>query len=677
MKKFLFLLFSLAVVSASAGINKAPLKSNKVAAFNDKVKTEFVSPFKMSHEIKSNSVLRAPITEQPAGEVKTYLRSGECLSVEGDYVEHLTQDGFVTLIFAEDNIVWFKNIFYKVDENFGESYVYGVLSEDGTKITVPMGQSIYWSDYYSADVVLSFGTSSVGSNIVWTPDESVTEVVYAIDGNKITLQGCGGAAPSGSNYPEYEYNGLGSVWTDDGTFGGYLEWETVFTFVVVPDVPEVTVEPGSTTADVTWGADEKADGYNLRWRPWKDLSGNPHEWNFTLQGYEDDLNEGWWIYDANGDGYNWAPTYSSNAQDDVCLYSFSWSSSSGGITPDNYIGTPDVPLKGVLRFEVWGVSDSWPDTYQVYAMVGEDLYQLFEENQETTAAHQTVEVDLSVFDGAEGCIVFRHYNCTNQYGIYIDNVFIGDPDSYVEPAPWNYENKLDANEFTIEGLTPETTYEVQVQGYNEDFTGDWCDIVEFTTLAEAPVIPDVYMLGGDDQEWDPTQGIKFNYNEEDNTYTLTYTFPAETNYFGFTTMLAEENIDNGGWNVIAPYRFGAVADPETDFIWFDEYDGLPLDLTWVDYHAFQIAGGDYKMTVNLTTMKIIIEKQAPAYVLGDVNKDGLVNISDVTALIDHLLASDFEEAEDFSFLGADVDASGGINIADVTGLIDLLLGGGN
>ena len=53
---------------------------------------------------------------------------------------------------------------------------------------------------------------------------------------------------------------------------------------------------------------------------------------------------------------------------------------------------------------------------------------------------------------------------------------------------------------------------------------------------------------------------------------------------------------------------------------------------------------------------------------GDVDGDGTVNISDVTALID-LLLSGAQEAS----AAADVDGDGVVNISDVTALIDLLL----
>ena len=55
---------------------------------------------------------------------------------------------------------------------------------------------------------------------------------------------------------------------------------------------------------------------------------------------------------------------------------------------------------------------------------------------------------------------------------------------------------------------------------------------------------------------------------------------------------------------------------------------------------------------------------------GDVNGDGSVNISDVTALIDYLLTSN---ASGISLSGADANQDGSINISDVAALIDRLL----
>ncbi len=60
------------------------------------------------------------------------------------------------------------------------------------------------------------------------------------------------------------------------------------------------------------------------------------------------------------------------------------------------------------------------------------------------------------------------------------------------------------------------------------------------------------------------------------------------------------------------------------------------------------------------------------YKIGDVNMDGSVTISDVTALIDYLLGGD---ESTINVLAANVNGDDGVTIADVTALIDLLLGG--
>jgi hypothetical protein len=67
------------------------------------------------------------------------------------------------------------------------------------------------------------------------------------------------------------------------------------------------------------------------------------------------------------------------------------------------------------------------------------------------------------------------------------------------------------------------------------------------------------------------------------------------------------------------------------------------------------------------SQKVTLFANGPEYELGDVNRDGVVNISDVTALINMLLSNaEYDEL-------ADCDLSGTVNIADVTVLINYLL----
>ena len=89
--------------------------------------------------------------------------------------------------------------------------------------------------------------------------------------------------------------------------------------------------------------------------------------------------------------------------------------------------------------------------------------------------------------------------------------------------------------------------------------------------------------------------------------------------------------------------------------------------------------GEYEGTITATAGSVVAyadvegEVTAPAFLLGDVNMDSLVNISDVTALIDYILSGNVTP---FDSRAADVDQNGNIGISDVTVLIDMILSRG-
>ena len=54
---------------------------------------------------------------------------------------------------------------------------------------------------------------------------------------------------------------------------------------------------------------------------------------------------------------------------------------------------------------------------------------------------------------------------------------------------------------------------------------------------------------------------------------------------------------------------------------------------------------------------------------GDVNGDGVVNVSDVTALVNRILGD-----TTYSDAVCDINADGVINVSDVTALVNIILG---
>lgn len=75
-------------------------------------------------------------------------------------------------------------------------------------------------------------------------------------------------------------------------------------------------------------------------------------------------------------------------------------------------------------------------------------------------------------------------------------------------------------------------------------------------------------------------------------------------------------------------------------------------------------GENYSRRSKETTIVI------PSKPSGDINNDGLVNISDATVLIDYLLSKD---ASGINLVNADVNNDNILNISDVTDLIDMIL----
>ena len=424
------------------------------------------------------------------GDEVAYYRKGYALvyDSQGDSIALTAQNGYAWIFYANDGSVYMRDPVYGAQTHY---WVKG--TKNGNKITMPLGQYVYWT----TDFV---GFKTAWGEMVTEGEEEVDtfdytgEVTYTIDDQTITLDN--------SEYSENAIKGLAlvvdSAYVDfaPDNWSGYLDFYT--TYYVFPDAPAgVTVNPAATTADVSWEPSTLTQ-WNLRYR--ERVEGA----DFYSTGFETDADlENWWTIDYDGDGHRWGlRELSQGGMSGQCLTSASWDpNTQKPLTPDNWMVSPAVDLNGVVRFKAWGQDPAYPsEVIHVYVTtntnwsdsesfpvedfesLSDDITVVALDTINAGYANNVYQFDLSAYAGQQGCIAIRHYNVTDMFYVNIDDVFVGDPDVIV--PEWNYVNGVTEIPYTITGLTPETNYEVQLQGVNGGGTGDWSASTLFTTLAE-------------------------------------------------------------------------------------------------------------------------------------------------------------------------------------------------
>ena len=251
---------------------------------------------------------------------------------------------------------------------------------------------------------------------------------------------------------------------------------------------ELSVEPGTNDASVIW-TDNDDSNWNLRYRVYTEPTG--YFWDF--EDCVGALPEGFTTLDADGDGYNWAlwdpQSLGYNPGDGVALNGTKCAASAsyqGGVLhPDNWLITPEITLTGELSFYAAGQDPSYAEeVFAVYVSVGDREWVKISEDITATSPIQKYTFDLSEYEGMTGQVAFRHYNVSDMFRLNIDDIMIG---TTSEEAEWIYVNGLEDTEFVIDGLDPETTYEVQVQAYNDFNESDWTESVIFTTTKKTSI----------------------------------------------------------------------------------------------------------------------------------------------------------------------------------------------
>ena len=279
-----------------------------------------------------------------------------------------------------------------------------------------------------------------------------------------------------------------------------MKWCDQVSFTTLEKYPAPTAiavsDITTNSAAISWTG--TADSYNLRYRTitenvaffedFEGLTGNA-------------LPDGWTTIDADGDGQDWFSFTPDDVDDKYgnptvfdtsCATSASFNSNTqSALNPDNWLVSPQLDLQGNLSVWVRAQDPDWAaEHFAIYlSTTGTDVADFTTTLvAETEATDEYVEytADLSAYEGQQGYIAIRHFNCTDMFRLNVDNFTIT---SITPTSEWVTVNNATSPK-TLESLAEYTKYQVQVQGVYSEGTSKWAGTI-FTTLSSNPVATDV------------------------------------------------------------------------------------------------------------------------------------------------------------------------------------------
>ena len=423
-----------------------------------------------------------------------------------------TDDRFVVLISTDNKATW---TILRQWDNAGSSYVYNNINSTATGENVRFDFSTYARDtvyiaFYgestvsNADNNLHIDNVSVGTEI----PAGTWETASAAE-TTLTLTGL---------TAETKYN-----WKVQGDCGAYgiSQESAIASFTTTDDLCPVPTGLAvdtvtATTADLHWNGSPDVTGYNVRYRSPEYVTGGIIE-----------------TFNTNGVPTGW--TRYTGLVDEVVAGTATLSTTTSGWNPTNialgaynmkvniygtvkyWLVSPEVELisGSTLSFDLalTDYNNSDPienDTLQaddrfVVLVYANNAWTILREWNNTGSSYvyntiattgENVNIDLTAYVGQTVKIAFYGESTVSGNGdndMHIDNVTIGDPQT-IPATAWLTETTSDMN-ITLNGLTPETPYEAQVQSEcNPDTI--WSSAVTFTTPVQTTLTQTITLASG-------------------------------------------------------------------------------------------------------------------------------------------------------------------------------------
>lgn len=266
------------------------------------------------------------------------------------------------------------------------------------------------------------------------------------------------------------------------------------TLPVNPAPYDIVAEPGVTSVDLSWKG--FSDSYKVMYRTPAVIE----ETSIFFDDFESgDLSaKGWTIY-TKGEAVlenGWMPYHTNfyaHAGKGVAIsqsYYKEDGEPSQALDADNWLVTPQLDLKGTLKFWEEAYDPLYPDQFEVLlSTTGNeiaDFTTVLRPMQASSADWNEVVIDLSAYEGQQGYIAIHHKDKDNfwlaidDFGLYAINV--------ITPAGEFSEIETTETYATIEGLDRETEYEVLIIGSKAGEEDAASRFVSFTTIVPADIV---------------------------------------------------------------------------------------------------------------------------------------------------------------------------------------------
>ncbi|MBR4155873.1 MAG: choice-of-anchor J domain-containing protein [Bacteroidales bacterium] len=301
------------------------------------------------------------------------------------------------------------------------------------------------------------------SEITWSNTLDFGEMFTSVDMNIMTT-GNEVAAGAKVKFTNIDEPGIGYDYKATVDENGSFHWDSFrkgnYSYAVMKKgydtlyVNNVTIWNETTleaTIDEILAPVENLTVSATGWAKWenRDFSNGGGEFVYN---FDDGFLDGWQTIDADGDGFNWRITTdilgpgNGHNGSRYCVISQSFDNDLGGpLTPDNYLVTTDKYLikdGSQLSFYVCAQDATWSAEHYGIAISTtgnsnpEDFTMIWEETLSSKSgakesrdgskqgAWYLKKIDLSNYAEQEIYIAFRHFNCTNQFYVNIDDIVL-------------------------------------------------------------------------------------------------------------------------------------------------------------------------------------------------------------------------------------------------------------